>query len=147
MSLAEQLRKEKLEAFKNKDTIKNGVLSLVISALALKEKEEKRALTEAEEFQIVQRELKQTKESLATTPESRTDLIEEAKTKIALLESYLPKQLSQEELLAEVKQYMEEHNLEATMKNRGAITKGLLDKLVGRTDGKALSAVLSEVLK
>lgn len=147
MSLANQLRKEKLEAFKSKDNIKNGVLSLLISALALKEKEEKRTLTETEEFQIVQKELKQTRESLESTPSNRTDLIEETTSKIKLLESYLPQQLSQEELAVEINLFMEENQLEPTMKNRGAITKGMLEKFAGRTDGKALSSILSNLLK
>ena len=93
-----QLRKENMQAMKEKDTLKKGVLSLVISAIALAEKEKGETLSEADELVYVQKELKQTKDALASTPSSRQDLIDECNRKIAILESYLPKQLSADEI-------------------------------------------------
>ena len=147
MGLIEQLRKEKMEAMKNKDTLRGGLISLLLSAMTLKEKEEKRELTEAEEFQLIQRELKQTRETLEATPEDRVGLIAETKQKIEILESYLPKQLSKEELEKEIKLLMEELHLEASNQNRGTLTKEILTKFVGRTDGKSVNQVLQELLK
>jgi len=146
MGFIAQLRKEKMEAMKSKDSLRGGLISLLLSALTLKEKEEQRALTQAEEFQIVQRELKQTKETLDTTPVDRVALIEETKKKIEILESYLPKQLSKEELVKEIQIIMEELNLEATNQNRGTLTKEVLSKFAGRTDGKSVNIVLQELL-
>ena len=146
MGFIAQLRKEKMEAMKSKDSLRGGLISLLLSALTLKEKEEQRALTQAEEFQIVQRELKQTKETLDTTPVDRVALIEETKKKIEILESYLPKQLSKEELVKEIQVIMKELNLEATNQNRGTLTKEVLSKFAGRTDGKSVNIVLQELL-
>ena len=146
MGFIAQLRKEKMEAMKSKDSLRGGLISLLLSALTLKEKEEQRELTQAEEFQIVQRELKQTKETLDTTPVDRVALIEETKKKIEILESYLPKQLSKEELVKEIQIIMEELNLEATNQNRGTLTKEVLSKFAGRTDGKSVNIVLQELL-
>ena len=80
--LLTQLRKDNMQAMKEKDTLKKGVLSLLISAIALGEKEKHEALTKDEELVYVQKELKQTKEALAETPADRTDAIEETKKKI-----------------------------------------------------------------
>ena len=55
----EVLKKDNIQAMKDKDSIKKGVLSLVISAIALAEKEEKRELSLEEEYTYVQKELKQ----------------------------------------------------------------------------------------
>jgi len=147
MGLIVQLRKEKMEAMKNKDVLRGGLISLLLSAMTLKEKEEKRELTEIEEFQLIQKELKQTQETLETTPVERLNLIEEAEKKIEILKSYLPKQLTKEELLVEIQSLMSELGLEASNKNRGLITKEILNKLAGRTDGKTVNMILQELLK
>ncbi|MDR1795257.1 MAG: GatB/YqeY domain-containing protein [Erysipelotrichaceae bacterium] len=147
MSLSKQLRQEKLAAFKDKDIIKNNLLSLVLAALTLKEKEEGRQLTKQEEFAILQKELKQTKESLSLTPVERTDLIAQANRKIEILNSYLPAQLNPEELLAAYQKYIQESGVEPLKKNRGIITKALLELYSGQTDGKSVSALLNEVLQ
>lgn len=147
MSLITQLRKEKMEAAKNKDTLRGGLLSLLLSAMTMREKEEKRELTEAESFQIIQKELKQTRETLDSTPADRTDLLAEVKEKIAILEAYLPQQMTKEELKKEIQLFMTENGLEANNQSRGLITKEILSKFAGRTDGKSVNVVLQELLK
>ncbi len=147
MTFLENLKKDNLQAMKDKDTLKKGVCTLLISAIALAEKEKKEALTDEEAIKFVQREVKQTKEALSLTPESRQDLIEENKKKIEILETYLPKQCSIEELEEEIHQFMSENQLEAIKKNQGQITKGIMAKLQGSTDGKSINQVLSKILK
>ena len=58
--LLTQLRKENMQAMKDKDTLKKGVLSLLISAIALGEKEKGETLSKEDELTYVQKELKQT---------------------------------------------------------------------------------------
>ena len=106
------LRKDKMQALKEKDTVKNGVCSLLISAIALAEKESGKPLSEEEELTYVQKELKQTKDSLAQTPASRPDLIAETQRKIAIIEAYLPAQMSEAELNEAVSALMAELQLE-----------------------------------
>lgn len=134
-------------AMKEKDTIRKGVLSLLISAIALAEKEQGEVLSETQELTYVQKELKQTKEALEETPSDRTDLIEETKKKIEILESYLPKQLSEEEVKKAIEDFLAKENLEPIKKNMGAIMKGIMALYQGQTDGKTVNRVLSELLK
>lgn len=147
MSLLTTLRKDKMQALKEKDSLKNGICSLLLSAIALAEKEKGSELSEEEAIAFVQRELKQTKDTLAQTPTDRSDLIEETKKKIAIIESYLPEQMSEEEIESAIKEIIEENNLEITAKSRGMIMKMMLSKYAGKTDGKTVNAVVGKLLK
>lgn len=147
MSLLTTLRKDKMQALKEKDSLKNGICSLLLSAIALAEKEKGSELSEEEAIAFVQRELKQTKDTLAQTPTDRSDLIEETKKKITIIESYLPEQMSEEEIESAIKEIIEENNLEITAKSRGMIMKMMLSKYAGKTDGKTVNAVVGKLLK
>ena len=145
--LLTQLRKNNMQAMKEHDTLKKGVLSLVISSIALAEKESGNVLSKEDELGYVQKELKQTRETLAETPTERTDLIEETKTKIAILESYLPKQLTEDEIKTVIENILTEKGLEPIKKSQGVVMKEIMAKYKGQTDGKTVNKVLSTILK
>ncbi|WP_432702762.1 GatB/YqeY domain-containing protein [Lysinibacillus sphaericus] len=86
-------------AMKEKDVLAKGVLTLVKSALDLAEKEKGEPLTQTEEIAIINREVKQTNQALEGAQNAgRADLIEKEEAKLVLLKSFLPKQLSEEEI-------------------------------------------------
>ena len=142
-----ELRKANMQAMKDHDTVKKGVLSLVISSIALAEKEDGKTLTREEELTFIQKELKQTRESLSETPADRTDLIEETKKKIEILESYLPRQLTEEEIKTAIESILTEKGLEPVKKSQGVVMKEIMAKYKGQTDGKTVNKVLSTILK
>lgn len=142
-----QLRKDNMQAMKAHDTVKKGVLGMVISAIALAEKESGKTLLKQDELVYVQKELKQTRDALQQTPESRTDLIEENKTKIAILESYLPKQLTADEIKEIIEKMLQEKGLEATKKSQGIIMKEMMSSYKGQVDGKLVNQVLATILQ
>ena len=149
--LLKQLRKDNMMAMKEHDTVKKGVLGMVISAIALAEKEKGVELSKEDELTYVQRELKQTRDSLQQTPASRTDLIEETKKKIEILESYLPKQLSAEEIKEAIEKILSEKGLEPVKKgNAGNLTvkqmKEMMAQYKGQVDGKLVNQVLGTLL-
>ncbi len=145
--LLTQLRKDNMQAMKEKDTVKKGVLSLVISGIALYEKENHIVLSREEELGFVQKELKQTRDALAETPASRQDLIDENNAKIAILESYLPQQMTEEEIKTAILAILEENGLEPVKKSQGVVMKTMMAKYKGLTDGKTVNKVLAEILK
>ncbi len=145
--LLTQLRKDNMQAMRDHDQIRKGVLSLLISAIALGEKEKGETLTKEEEITYVQRELKQTKDALAQTPATRQDLIDETNQKIAILQSYLPKQMSEEEIRAAIEKIMAEQNLQPVKKAQGVIMKAMMAQYKGQTDGKTVNKILSTMLK
>ena len=125
---------------------KKGVLGMVISAIALAEKEKGVELSKEDELTYVQRELKQTRDSLQQTPASRTDLIEETKKKIEILESYLPKQLSAEEIKEAIEKILSEKGLEPVKKSQGVVMKEMMAQYKGQVDGKLVNQVLGTLL-
>jgi len=145
--LLTQLRRENMQAMRDHDSLKKGVLSLLISAIALAEKEAGKTLEKEEELAYVQRELKQTRETLAETPASRQDLIDETNQKIALLESYLPRQLSDEEITAAIEGILKEKGLEPVKRSQGIVMKEMMARFKGQTDGKTVNRILGSILK
>ena len=141
-----QLRKDNMKAMKEHDTLTKGVLSLVISAIALAEKEAGHTLEKNDELAYIQREIKQTNETIESIPENREDLKEEAQKKLKLLSSYLPKQLSEEEIHQIIEQILQEKGLEPLKRNQGPVMREILDKYKGQTDGKTVNRILSTIL-
>lgn len=126
-------------AMKEKNVLAKGVLTLLKSALDTAEKEKGAALTTEEEIAIVNREIKQTNQSLDGAKQAnRDDLIEKEEAKLTLLKSFLPKQLSEEEIASVLTDagIIKGMNMGDAMK----IAKPLLA-------GKAAGATISKVVK
>ena len=147
MSFLDNLRKDKMQALKDKDKLKVNVITLLMSSISLEEKESKKVLTDDEAIKFVQRELKQLKDTLAQTPEDRKDIIDETNARIEIVESYLPEQVSDEEIEKEVRNFIEQEGLEISPKSKGLIIKHVLGKYGSQTDGKTVNGVGDKVLK
>ena len=116
---------------------------------ALKNKAiDKRAdLTEEEETQVVLKEIKQTKESLELTPAARTDLIEDYKKRLAVLEEFAPKMMDADEIKAIVTGVLAELGIDApTAKDKGRIMKELMPKVKGKADGKLVNEIVGSFM-
>lgn len=130
------------QAMKNKDTLAKGVLTLVKSALDLAEKEKGAELTPQEEIAIINREVKQTNQALDGAKQAnRTDLIEKEEAKLVLLKGFLPKQLSEQEII----EALQAAGVTAGMNMGDAmkIAKPLLD---GKADGATMSKVVKSLI-
>ncbi|MER2192078.1 MAG: GatB/YqeY domain-containing protein [Solibacillus sp.] len=130
------------QAMKNKDVLSKGVLTLVKSALDAAEKEKGAALSQEEEIAVINREMKQTNQALeGAQAAGREDLIEKEQAKIALLKTFLPKQLTEEELLAA----LAEAGIGAGM-NMGDAMKIAKPLLTGKADGAAISKAVKALI-
>lgn len=147
MELLKAIRADYFQAMKDKDALKKGVLSLVVSAANLQEKEKGQEISDEEVILIIQRELKQTKETLSLTPIDRQDLVDQSDAKIKLLNNYLPEQMSKEDLVVAIEKIAADGNLELIKKNQGLFMKQMMSIYQGQTDGKTLNAVLAGLLK
>ncbi|MDD6559634.1 MAG: GatB/YqeY domain-containing protein [Lactimicrobium massiliense] len=144
--LLKQIRHDNMQAMKEKDEVRKGVCSLLISAIALAEKESGKVLEKDEELVFVQKELKQTKEELESIPDSRPELKEKAQQKIAIIESYLPKQMSDDEIRDALEKIIAEKGLDHTKKSQGQVMKAMMAEYKGKTDGKTVARVLGTLL-
>ena len=77
----------------------------------------------------------------------REDKIAELQAEIAILESYLPKQLSAEEVAEKVAALVEAAGLELVVINKGMIMKTVMGELKGKADGKVIGAAVDALLK
>ena len=137
-----RLVKDLKEAMKDKNTIKKSVITLLRAGLTNEKIKKKAELTEQEEMAVVRRELKQTKDSLAEFKKAgRTDLVEKEEAKIAVLETYLPKQLSEAELLTEIQKL----NLDKT-ENIGKVIGQVIAEFKEVADGALVSKVVREYM-
>ncbi len=143
MSKIDEIRKEMVEAMKAKDKDRKDTLSMLLAALKNKAIDKRADLTEEEETQVVLKEIKQTKESLELTPADRTDLIEDYKKRLAVLEEFAPKMMDAEEIKAIVAGVLADLGIDApTAKDKGRIMKELMPKVKGKADGKLVNEIV-----
>lgn len=130
------------QAMRDKDALAKGVLTLVKSALDLAEKEKGAALSPEEEIAIVNREIKQTNQSLEGAQKAeRADLIEKEEAKLTILKNFLPKQFSEDEIIAA----LQEAGIAAGM-SMGDAMKIAKPLLVGKADGAAISKAVKMLI-
>ena len=147
MSKIDEIRQAMVEAMKAKDKDRKDTLSMLLAALKNKAIDKRADLTEEEETQVVLKEIKQTKESLELTPVDRTDLIEDYKKRLAVLEEFAPKMMDADEIKAIVASVLADLAIEApTAKDKGRIMKDLMPKVKGKADGKIVNEIVSSFM-
>lgn len=148
MTKIEEVRGAMVAAMKAGDKERKAALSFLLSALKNKAIDKREDLTEEEETQVILREVKQTKETLEMTPEDRTDIIEECKKRLSVLEEYAPKMMSEEEIKSIVQGVLSELGIETpTAKDKGKIMKELMPKVKGKADGKLVSEIVASLME
>lgn len=148
MSKADEVRKAMVAAMKAKDKERKDSLSMLLSALKNKAIDKREDLTEAEENEVVLKEIKQTKETLEMTPADRTDIIEECSKRIAVYEEFAPKMLNEDEIKTVIDGVLKELEIETpTGKDKGRIMKVLMPKVKGIADGKLVNQVLASMMQ
>lgn len=144
MSKIEEVRADMIKAMKAGEKDTKETLSMLLAALKNKAIDKRADLTEEEETQVILKEIKQTKETLELTPEDRTDIIDECKKRLAVLETYAPKMMDEAEIKEIVSEVLADLGLDApTAKDKGKIMKELMPKVKGKADGKLVNEIVS----
>ncbi|WP_299006098.1 GatB/YqeY domain-containing protein [uncultured Tenacibaculum sp.] len=147
MSLQKQVMDKMKEAMKSKDTVALTALRALKSAFMLANTEAGAGeLSEAEELKIVQKQVKQRKDSAAVfTEQGRNDLAEPELAEAAVLEQFLPEALSDEEIGKIVEKTIADVGAEG-MKDMGKVMGIVSKQLAGQADGKTISAIVKAKL-
>ncbi|TRO64066.1 GatB/YqeY domain-containing protein [Christiangramia sabulilitoris] len=148
MSLQEKVMVEMKAAMRAKDSMKLEALRAVKSAilLAATETSSKDGLTEDEENKLLQKLVKQRKDSAQIYKEQgREDLAEPELQQAAVIEQFLPEQLSEAEIEAEVEEIIAETGASG-MQDMGKVMGMASGKLAGRADGKTISGIVRKKL-
>jgi len=140
MSLTDRLSDDLKVAMKARDQLRMDAIRMVKAALQNKEIELKKALDEAEMSRVLMTLVKQRKEAAEQYQKGkREDLADKELKELAIIEAYLPKALSQEEIVKIVESAIQEAG-PVTMKDMGKVMKAITAKLAGQAvDGKQLS--------
>lgn len=148
MSKIDEVRKAMVQAMKDKDKERKDSLSMLLSALKNKAIDKRADLTEVEENEVVLKEIKQTKETLDSTPADRTDIIEECQNRIAVYEEFAPKMMDEAEIKEVISSVLAELGIEKpTNKDKGKIMKVLMPKVKGKADGKLVNQLVGAMMQ
>ena len=148
MSLQTKVMDALKEAMKAKDTIALESLRAIKSAILLAKTEAGAAaeLAEEEELKLLQKLVKQRKDSAALyARQGRNDLAEPELAQVAVIEKFLPKQLSEAEVTEAVKAIIAEVGA-TSAKDMGRVMGVATKQLAGKTDGKVMSAIVKSLL-
>jgi len=147
MSLQQRISEELKQAMLAKDAEKLSTLRLLKSAIGYAQIEKKTdELADPDIITVIQKEAKKRRDSIEQyRTAGRTDLADKEASELVVLETFLPKPLSAEELEALVRATIQELGA-STRKDMGPVMKAVQAKAAGRADGKAISSVVSKIL-
>ena len=132
-------------AMKEKNEVTLSALRNLKAALKNAEIEKKEVLTDEEALKVVQKKVKQHKDSIdGFKAGGRQDLVATEQSQMQVLEKYLPKAMEESEVRAHVKAAISETS--ATVNDFGKVMKAVMVKVAGRADGSVISKIVKEEL-
>ena len=151
MSLKDQITEDMKNAMRAKDSERLGTIRLLLAAAKQKEVDERVVLDDVAMVAIVDKLIKQRKDSVAAFElAKRQDLADKEAAEIKVLEAYLPQRLSAEEVSTEVKQIVADLSAElgraVTQGDMGKVMGAVKTRLAGKTDMALVSAAVKAAL-
>lgn len=144
--LKEKLMEDLKNSMKTKNEIRKNTVQMVRAAILQIEKDKGITVEDDKILEIIAKEVKTKKDALKDFEKAqRQDLIDQTNQEIEILQEYLPKQLSKEEIKVEVEKIISEIGA-TTMKDMGAIMKEAKAKLGASADGKTINEVAKEIM-
>lgn len=146
MSLKEQITEDMKNAMRAKDTEKLGTIRLLTAAMKQKEVDERVELTDAMVVAIIEKMIKQRKDSITQFEAGgRQDLADKEKTELTVLSAYMPASLSEAEIAAEVAAAVAQVN-PVGPQDMGKVMAVVKAKLAGRADMTVVSGLVKAAL-
>lgn len=146
ISLKEKLQSDLRESMRQKDEVRKRTLRLALAAITNAKVAQRKELDDQGVLAVLAKEARQRQESMKEYRKGgRDDLVAQEEAELAVLQAYLPQQLSREEIVARAKATIEK--LGATgMGQMGPVMKSLMQELRGQADGKMVNQVVRELL-
>ncbi len=146
MSLKENLLSDMKEAMKEKNVLRKNTIQMVRGAILQKEKDTLQEVNEEQILDIIMQEIKKRKDALIDFEKgNRLDLADDAKAEISILTGYLPKQLSDDEIIVIVRETVTEMGA-SSMKDMGKVMAALTPKVKGKADNSKVSNIVKQCL-
>jgi uncharacterized protein len=146
MSLKDTLTDDMKNAMRAKDTERLGTIRLVLAAIKQKEVDERVVLDDAQVLAIIDKQVKQRNDSINQFRQAgRVDLVDKEEAELAVLVTYLPKQLSADEVAQEVAKAVVDSGAKSAA-DMGKVMGLLKPRLAGKTDLSKVSGLVKDAL-
>ncbi|MCB0213835.1 MAG: GatB/YqeY domain-containing protein [Anaerolineae bacterium] len=146
MPIKDQLDADLKNAMKSGDKALVSTLRSLKSALKYAEIDVGGSLSEDDAIAVFGKQAKQRRDSIAEFQKAgRTDLVEQEQTELSVIETYLPAQLSEDEIRARVQAVIAEQGV-TDVKGMGLVMKHVMADLKGQADGKVVNKIVRELL-
>jgi len=146
MNILEQIDQNLTKALKEKDETTISVLRMLKSVIKNKEIEKGKKLEEEEILELINKEAKKRKEAAQAYEEGgRSELAEQEKKELEILKTYLPEQLSEEEIQKIVEETIKETRA-SSFQDIGKVIGAVMSKVKGRAEGSMVSKIVKEKL-
>ncbi len=147
MKLFDKIQSDMYQAMKAKDIVKSKTLRVVFAKLKDQKIAKREDLTEADELKVLQSLAKQHKESITMFRDGgRDDLVRQETNELQIIEQYLPKMMTDEQIRNIVKNAVEETEAQA-LSDIGKVMPIIMKKGAGKIDGKKAQLFLRELLQ
>ena len=144
--LKEKLMEDLKESMKNHDEVKKNTVTMIRASIKQIEVDKRIELEDNDIIEIISKEAKKRKDALAEFEKAgREDLIAQTNEELAIIKTYLPEELSTEELTKIIEETIAEVGAE-TMKDMGKVMQAVKTKTSGRADGKTINEIVKSKL-
>ena len=144
--LKERLNSDLKQAMRGGDKVRRSVVRLVLAAVQNAEIARQAALEDSDIFGIIAKEARQHQESIdAFRQGNRQDLVAQEEAEMAILQGYLPQQMTRDEIIAEARRVIAEVGAKGPS-DKGKVMPGLIAQLKGKADGREINTVVTELL-
>jgi len=145
-SLKQKLADDLKQAVRDGDKVRRAAIRLLIANIKNAEIARQADLDDADILGIIAKEVRQHKESIEAFKQgNRDDLVAQEEAELAVLQEYLPKQMTREEIIAEARQVIDEVGAQGPG-DKGKVMPKLIAQLKGKADGREINDVVTELL-
>ena len=146
VNLKQKLTDDLRQAMRDGDTVKRSTIRLVMAAIGNAEIARRGTLEDTDILGVITKEVRQHHESIdAFKQGNRQDLVAQEEAELAVLQGYLPQQMTREEVVAAARRVIEEVGALGPS-DKGKVMPKLVAQLKGKADGREINAVVSELL-
>lgn len=145
-NLKEKLGADLKQAMRGGDKARRSAIRLILAAVHNAEIARQSSLTDGDVLGVIAKEARQREESIQAFKQgNRQDLVAQEEAELAVLQEYLPEQMTREEIVAEARKVIEEVGAQGP-KDKGKVMPKLIAELKGRADGRQINEVVTELL-
>lgn len=145
-NLKGKLNDDLKQAIRGGDKVRRSIIRLVLAAIKNAEIAKQASLKDGDILGVIAKEVKQHQESIdAFKQGNRQDLVDKEEAEMAILQEYLPQQMTRDEIMAEARKVIEEVGAQGP-RDKGRVMPKIIAELKGKADGREINEVVTELL-